>query len=251
MHVLILGGAGEARALAARLAARPGLHVTYSLAGRTRAPRLPDCAVRLGGFGGPAGLAAWISAEGVRVLVDATHPFARRISENASHAARIARVPLVALRRPAWSRQPGDLWTEVSDLPAAAAALGPEPRRVLLAIGRQGVGAFRAAPQHRYLVRSIEPVDPGALPDGAETLLARGPFGAAEERAFLAERGVDLVVAKNSGGDATYGKIAAARALGLPVLMVARPPGPEAAGTVEAALAAIARHLAPPAERGE
>lgn len=237
--------------MAARLAIRPGLHVTYSLAGRTRTPRLPDCTVRVGGFGGPAGLAAWISAEEVRVLVDATHPFARRVSKNASHAARIAHVPLVTLRRPAWSRQPGDLWTEVPDLPAAAAALGPEPRRVLLAIGRQEVGAFRAAPQHRYLVRSIEPVDPDALPEGAETLLARGPFGEAEERAFLAERGIEIVVAKNSGGDATYGKIAAARALGLPVMMVARPAGPEAAGTVEAALAEIERHLAPPAERGE
>lgn len=251
MHVLILGGTGEARALAARLAARPGLRLTYSLAGRTRAPALPDCTVRVGGFGGAAGLAAWISAKGVRILVDATHPFARRISENAAHAARSAGIPLVTLRRPAWTRRPGDRWTEVPDLAAAAAALGPEARRVLLAIGRQEVAAFRAAPQHRYLVRSIEPVEAGTLPDGAETILARGPFGEPEERGFLAERGIEIVVAKNSGGDATYAKIAAARALGLPVVMVARPAGPEATGTVDAALAEIERHLAPPAERGE
>lgn len=251
MHVLVLGGTGEARALAACLAARPGLRVTYSLAGRTRAPALPRCTVRTGGFGGASGLADWLAAEAVHLLVDATHPFAARISANAAAAASRAGIPLVTLRRPAWTRRPGDRWTEVPDLPAAAASLGDAPRRVLLAIGRQEVAAFRAAPQHRYLVRSIEPVDPAASPPGAETHLARGPFAEADERAFLAVRGIEVVVAKNSGGDATYGKIAAARALGLPVVMVARPDGPAAAASVEAALAEIERHLAPPADRGE
>ncbi len=251
MHVLILGGTGEARDLATRLASRPGHSVTYSLAGRTRAPALPGCAVRSGGFGGAAGLAAWIASQGVRVLVDATHPFAERMSANAAGAARIAGVALVVLRRPGWTRVPGDRWTEVPDMPAAAAALGAVPRRVLLAVGRQQVGAFRAAPQHRYLVRSIEPVDPGALPDGAEALLARGPFDAAAERALLAGRGIEAVVAKNSGGAATYAKIAAARALGLPVVLVARPAAPGAVETVDAALAEVARHRAPRADRGE
>lgn len=202
------------------------------------------------------GLARWLAAEHVRVLVDATHPFAARITANAAEAAGRLGLPLVVLRRPGWTRQAGDQWTEVPDMAAAAAAIGPEPRRVLLAVGRQEVAAFRAAPQHRYLVRSIEPVAAHDLPVGAEPLLARGPFGAAEERALLEARGIEVLVTKNSGGDATYGKIAAARSLGLPVVIVARSAAPEAAVSVEAAFAEITRHLATRpaeslAERGE
>jgi precorrin-6A/cobalt-precorrin-6A reductase len=251
MHVLVLGGTGEALDLARRLSARPGLRVTYALAGRTAAPALPGCAVRIGGFGGAAGLAAWIAAERVAVLVDATHPFAARITASAARAAADAGVPLVPLRRPAWSPVAGDRWTEIPDMPAAVAALGPVPRRVFLAIGRQEVAAFRAAPQHHYLVRSIEPVAPDALPPQAETALARGPFAEADERALLTAHRIDTVVAKNSGGAATYGKLAAARGLGLKVVLVARPPAPDAVATVEAALAQVDRHLAAlPAARG-
>jgi precorrin-6A/cobalt-precorrin-6A reductase len=247
-HVLVLGGTGEARALAGRLAAR--MRVTLSLAGRTRAPALPDCAVRVGGFGGADGLAAWLRGAGVTVLVDATHPFARVISANARAAAEGAGVPLVVLARPPWAQAPGDRWTEVPDMADAAAALGPVPRRVFLAIGRQEVAAFRAAPHHRYLVRSVEPVAPGDLPQHAETILARGPFPEADEARLLRQRGIEVVVAKNSGGAATYGKIAAARALGVPVVMVARAAVPGAVATVEAAEARV-RHLAGlPAERG-
>lgn len=252
MHVLVLGGTGAARDLATRLAARPALRVTYSLAGRTRAPSLPGCGVRVGGFGGAAGLGEWLARQDVRLLVDATHPFASRISANAAEAARAAAVPLVALGRPVWTRRDGDRWIDVPDTAAAAAALGATPRRVFLAIGRQDVGAFRVAPQHRYLVRSIEPVDPADLPPGAETLLARGPFAEVGERALLESRRVEIVVARNSGGAATYAKIAAARALALPVVMIARPAGVAAAGSVDAALAQIERHLAlAPVERGE
>lgn len=200
--------------------------------------------MRRGGFGGVNGLARWLAAERVRVLVDATHPFAARITANAAEAAGRLGLPLVVLRRPGWTRQAGDRWTEVPDMAAAAEAIGPEARRVLLAVGRQEVAAFRAAPQHRYLVRSIEPVAAGDLPVGAETLLARGPFGAAEERALLEARGIEVLVTKNSGGDATYGKIAAARSLGLPVVIVTRSAAPEAAASVEAAFAEITRHLA-------
>lgn len=252
MHVLVLGGTGEARDLAARIATRAGLRVTYSLAGRTRAPELPGCAVRIGGFGGAPGLRDWLAAHNVRVLADATHPFAARISANATAAAQAAGVPLVRLRRPGWMRQPGDRWTEVPDMATAVTALGAAPRRVFLAIGRQEVAAFRTAPQHSYLVRSIEPVDPRDLPAHAETLLAQGPFAEADEAALLAAHRIDTVVAKMSGGAASYGKIAAARALGLPVVMIARPAEPEASPTVEAAMSEIDRHLAAPAtERGE
>ena len=121
-------------------------------------------------------------------------------------------MPLIVVARPPWQPVAGDRWTRVPDMAAAARAIGAAPRRVLLAIGRQEVAAFRAAPQHHYLVRSVEPPDPADLPPGAETLLARGPFAEAAERALLEARRIEVVVAKNSGGDATYGKIAAARA---------------------------------------
>jgi len=152
-------------------------------------------------------------------------------------------VPLIVVVRPVWEPVAGDRWTRVPDMPAAARAIGELPAaRVLLAIGRQEVAAFRAAPQHRYLVRSVETPDPADLPPGAETLLARGPFAEADERALLEARGIEVVVAKNSGGEATYGKIAAARALGLPVVIVDRPPAegltPEEALDHVAALAA-------------
>ncbi|MFT3973138.1 MAG: cobalt-precorrin-6A reductase [Amaricoccus sp.] len=243
-HVLILGGTGDARALATRLAGRDRLRVTYALAGRTRAPETPACDVRIGGFGGTDGLAAWIAAEDVRVLVDATHPYAARISRAAAAAARATGIPLVPLGRAAWEPRPGDRWIPAADMAAAAIALGRPPARVFLAIGRQEVAAFRAAPQHAYVIRSIEPVAPDALPPHAETLLARGPFDEAAERRLLTERRIDVLVAKNSGGGATYGKIAAARALGLPVVMVARPAADGGAGSVEAALRAVMRHVA-------
>lgn len=257
MHVLVLGGVAEARDLAGRLAEAPGRAVTLSLAGRTQAPRLPrGCAVRIGGFGGAEGLARWIAAEGVAALVDATHPFARRISVHAEAAAAATGTPLVVLERPPWTEVPCDRWIRVPDMTAASAALavllgdgqGARPGPVLLAIGRQELAAFRAVPELNCLVRSVEPPDPADLPPGAETLLARGPFDAAAERALLTARGIVAVVAKNSGGAATYGKIAAARALGLPVILVDRPARPDAAATVDEALARLDR-LRPPERR--
>lgn len=238
LRVLILGGTTEARQLAERLAVMPGIDATLSLAGRTQAPVPVAVRTRIGGFGGAEGLARHLAADGVGVLVDATHPFALRISASARAAARVADVPLLALGRPPWSPEPGDRWTRVATMAAAAAALGPTPRTVFLAIGRQQVAAFRAAPQHRYLVRSVEPPDPADLPPDSRRLLARGPFAEAEERDLLRTRRIDVLVTKNSGGPATYGKIAAARALGLPVVMVDRD---EAGGlTPEAVVAHLA-----------
>ena len=224
LRILLLGGTAEARVLAARLSAA-GHAVTLSLAGRTRAPLLPDCALRVGGFGGAEGLAR--ALDDADLLVDATHPFAARISAHARAAAAATGTPLLALDRPPWQPVPGDRWTRVPDMAAAAAALGPARRRVFLAIGRQEVAAFRGAPQHAYLIRSVEPPDPADLPPDSQTLLARGPFAEPAERALLAASRIETLVAKNSGGAATYGKIAAARALGLPVVLVDRPPGPQ------------------------
>ncbi|MFC0219101.1 cobalt-precorrin-6A reductase [Pseudochelatococcus lubricantis] len=262
--ILILGGTGEARQLAQQLNTWPALAVTLSLAGRTAQPQLPQGGrlhVRTGGFGGVEGLSDHLRRQGVRVLIDATHPFAARMSAHAILAARLADVPLLAIDRPAWPRESGDRWIEVPDMAGAAAALGEAPQTVFLAIGRQEVAPFRRAPQHRYIVRSIEPVAQDALPPGATAVLARGPFAEADERRLFEMHGVTVIVAKNSGGAATYGKIAAARGLDLPVVMVQRP-SVDAAGhapdmtvpDADAALSALRvllPHLSAPDDRGE
>lgn len=235
---MILGGTGEARELAARLTAPgegKGFDVSLSLAGRTRNPLDLAAPVRTGGFGGAEGLAAHLKAERIDLLVDATHPFAAVMAHNAAEAARRAGVPLLALVRPPWQPCAGDRWTHADTIPEAVAQLGDRPRRVLVALGRNEVRALEAAPRHHYLVRSIDPVDPPLALPSVRTIEARGPFEEAEERELLNGNGIDAVLSKNSGGTATYGKIAAARALGIEVIMVARPARPEVetVGTLE------------------
>ena len=222
-RLLILGGTAEARALNERLAGRAGLAVVASLAGRTARPVPQPSAVRVGGFGGAEGLADHLRRESFAAMVDATHPYAAAISRNAARASVLAGVPLLALRRPPWRRQAGDLWEEAADAADAAARLGSAPRRVFLALGRQELRAFEAAPQHRYLVRSVEPVAPPLRVPWAEYRLARGPFEFAAERAMLEAHGTEVIVAKNSGGEATRGKMVAARELGIRVLLLRRP----------------------------
>lgn len=210
-----------------------------SLAGRTAEPLEQPVPVRRGGFGGAEGLASYLRAERIDVLIDATHPYAAAISANAADAARMARVRLIALRRAPWRKVQGDVWTEVDTMEHAAEALGKAPRRVFLALGRKELRPFEAAPQHVYLVRSVDPVDPPLVVPHAIYVTARGPFSEEEDRALLERHRIDVIVAKNSGGDATYGKIAAARALYLPVIMLKRPalPQAESVTTVEDALA--------------
>ena len=247
-HILILGGTTEARGLAEKLAKREDITATISLAGRTIDPKPLPLPTRIGGFGGVEGLIDYLIKEHVDLLIDATHPFANRISTNAAEASGKARIPLFALRRSAWEAVSGDRWTRVDDIGAAAIALGNASRRVFLAIGRQEVARFSAVPQHSYLVRSVDAVDPPlAVPD-CRYILASGPFTEADERHLLQDERIDVVVSKNSGGSATYGKIAAARALGIEVIMIERrqPPGVTAVGTVEAALE-LMDQLLPPA----
>lgn len=236
--MLILGGTTEASAIAAALADHPQMRPVLSLAGRTRAPVLPAVPARRGGFGGVDGLAAYLRAQDVAALIDATHPFAAQISRNARAAAHAANVPMVAVSRPPWAVQPGDRWTEVADMAAAVQALGAAPRRVFLTVGQQDLAPFSLAPWHRYLIRSVEPPDPALLPPMARCIAARGPFQEDAERALLHQEGIEVLVTKNSGGAATAPKLAAARALGVPVVVVARPaalPGetvPDAAGAL-------------------
>lgn len=237
MRVLVLGGTTEARQLGQRLAADGRFRATLSLAGRTERPAPQPLPTRVGGFGGIDGLAAYLAAEAIDVLVDATHPFAERISQNAVAAARQTGVPLLVLERPAWTPGEGDTWRDVADLAAAVIALGDAPKRVFLTTGRLGVAAFKAAPQHRYLLRSIDPPDAADLPPLCDVLLARGPFTVADEMALMRREAVDIVVTKNSGAVAASEKLAAARALNLPVLMIARAPKPGAATVATAAAA--------------
>ncbi|MFN3689200.1 cobalt-precorrin-6A reductase [Salinarimonas sp.] len=248
MRILLLGGTSEATALALRLSDIPGVQAILSLAGRTSAPRLPPVPTRIGGFGGAEGLARYLRAERIDALVDATHPFAARISANAAAAARAAGVPLVALVRPPWQAGEGDRWREVSDMGEAARAIGEVPRRVFLTVGRLELDAFRAAPQHFYIVRTIEPIAADALPR-LVTIEDRPPFDEAAERALMARERVEVLVTKNSGAAATAPKLAAARVLGVPIILVARPPRPdgvESVESVEAALAWLASHPAAP-----
>lgn len=234
MHVLVLGGTTEARRLAADLDARPGVRVTTSLAGRVSRPAALEGDVRVGGFGGVDGLAAWLREQRVDAVVDATHPFAATISEHAVRAAAATGVPSVMLRRAGWRPEPGDRWHDAASLAEAAALLPALGRRVFLTTGRLGLAAFAdtsAVPDLaglHFLVRSVEPPDP-PLPRHTEVLLDRGPYTVEGETALLREHRVDVLVTKDSGGAATAAKLTAARALALPVIVVRRPPPPEGA----------------------
>jgi precorrin-6A/cobalt-precorrin-6A reductase len=237
MRVLVLGGTTEASALAAKLAERADIDAILSLAGRTTNPRPSPVPSRSGGFGGPEGLARWLTEHRAEAVVDATHPFAAMMSRNAATACFRLGLPLLGLRRPPWDRQPGDCWIEVATIADAVPALGQAPRHVFLTIGRLELAPFAVAPQHDYLVRSIEPIGDALPAPRVKTLLARGPFDETAERTLLEREQIDVVVTKNSGGSATCAKIAAARALGLPVVVVARPEKPAVANVANVAAA--------------
>lgn len=221
-NILVLGGTTEASALAAMLAAR-GDAAVLSYAGRVANPKVQPISVRVGGFGGVDGLVGYLLAQGVTHLVDATHPFAARMSANAVVAAERAGVAHIALTRPAWVSGEGDRWTRVTDIEAAVAALGGPSRRVMLALGRMHVDAFAAQPQHDYLLRFVDAPDrtPG-LPRH-HLVVDRGPFDVEGDRRLMAAHGIEIVVCKNAGGTGAQAKLGAARALGIPVIMIDRP----------------------------
>jgi precorrin-6A/cobalt-precorrin-6A reductase len=224
MKALILGGTSEASALARALADDPRIFATLSYAGRTRAPVAVPIPTRTGGFGGVEGLVSYLRTRGIDRLVDATHPFAGQISRHAAQAAAMTGIRLLAIVRPPWEAAPADRWTVVPDMAAAALVLGPTPRRVFLTVGQQELATFASAPWHDYLIRSVEP--PATLPARARYIAARGPFAEDAERRLLRSERIELLVTKNSGGGATAAKLAAARALGVRVVMVSRPPAP-------------------------
>jgi precorrin-6A/cobalt-precorrin-6A reductase len=235
-RVLILGGTAEGRALAQDLSDLP---VISSLAGRVARPRLPVGEVRIGGFGGPQALARWLAEQGIAAVVDATHPFAERISASAEQASATSGVPLLRLERPGWQAGPGDRWHWVDDLPEASAALDAlDARRVFLTTGRQGLSAFAADDLRWYLIRCVDPPQV-ALPGNHEVVLDRGPYTLDGELRLLDAHAIDIVVTKDSGGELTVAKLEAARARRLPVIVVRRPPrgAVTTVPTVEAAAA--------------
>jgi precorrin-6A/cobalt-precorrin-6A reductase len=236
LRLLLLGGTTEASLLARALAGRDDLAPVLSLAGRTQRPELPALPHRIGGFGGAEGLGAYLESTGTQAVIDATHPFAARISAHAATACARLGLPLATFTRPPWRAEHGDRWTDVPDLDAAALALGPAPRRVFLTTGRLGLKAFLSAPQHHYLVRTIDPPAPEDLPPDHELRLGRGPFSLADEIELMREARIEVLVTKNSGGAASGQKLLAARSLALRMIVVERPPA--TGGIVLADLAA-------------
>ena len=226
-RILILGGTGEAAELARLLEHRADFDVVTSLAGRTRRPAAIPGRVRIGGFGGAEGLSSYLEAEGVHAVVDATHPYAAAISRHAAQACDAHRIPRVQIRRPAWSPVAGDAWTETASLEAAAEAVADTPLSangcVFLSTGARDLAVFGGLQSIRFLVRLVDaPRSPLPLAR-SDLVVARGPFSLAKERELFLRHGVEVLVSKNSGGEATYPKLAAARELRVPVVMVARP----------------------------
>jgi len=226
MRALLLGGTGDANALAQALV-RARIDAIYSYAGRTQIPLPHALQTRIGGFGGAAGLADYIRQENITHVIDATHPFAAEMSRHAVEACGATHTPLIALERAPWMRVNGDNWIEIADIDAAVAALPDVPARAFLAIGRQHIAPFAAKPQHAYTLRFVDTPE-GALPlPNVEVIVSRGPFTLQGDRELMASRKIDVLVARNSGGSGARAKIDAARELGIPVIMITRPALPE------------------------
>jgi len=222
MRILILGGTREGLELAEQLAEMVGIEIISSLAGRTREPRMPKGEVRTGGFGGADGLARYLREERITHLINATHPFAERISANAIAAAEAAGIPLMRLLRPAWNARHDDRWVAARHTKEAAELCRREGGRIFLTLGSGEIEAFAGIHNAHFLVRMIDAPEELPLRD-YRTIVARGPFSLQEEIRLLAEHHIGLIVAKNSGGDATYAKIEAARRMNFPVVMIERP----------------------------
>ncbi|HEX2300810.1 MAG TPA: cobalt-precorrin-6A reductase [Pseudonocardiaceae bacterium] len=223
-RVLLLGGTAEAAWIARELSEWPGVHVITSLAGRVRAPSRPPGQLRIGGFGGRAGLLRWLRDQQIDAVVDATHPFAAAITAAAAEVTEQLGVPFVLLRRPGWQAGPGDDWHWVGSLDEAAARLPGLGRRVFLTTGRTGLAAFAVLDDVWFLVRAISP--PAPLPARCAVILDRGPFTVSGELELLRRHRIDVLVTKDSGAEMTAAKLVAARRLAVPVLLVRRPPLP-------------------------
>ena len=221
-NLLILGGTSEASSLA-HLISKTEFNATISYAGRVERIRQQPIQKRIGGFGGVDGLTSYIISNCITHLIDATHPFAAKMSQNAILASQNTNIPFAALTRPQWQKRKTDNWYLVPDIKTAAAALDCNPKRVMLAIGRMHLTHFYKNPQHFYLLRLIDkPVEPPAFTNQVIEV-SRGPFTTNQDKSLLSKYKIDLMVAKNAGGNAAYAKIEAARQLKIKVIMIERP----------------------------
>jgi precorrin-6A/cobalt-precorrin-6A reductase len=244
MKVLILGGTTEANLLSATISGRSDLRPVLSLAGRTRRPQTPSIPYRIGGFGGVDGLKNYLKQTTIQIIIDATHPFATQMSRHAIIASCEMQLPLIVFGRQPWRAQTGDRWSLVNSVSEAVDALGSRPRTVFLTIGALQLQKFALAPQHRYLVRTIDRPQPIRNFGWHRLILDRGPFRIQDEIALMRNEGVEVLVAKNSGGSATEAKLIAARTLGIDVLMIERPSAEESETvySVDAVLSRIESH---------
>lgn len=222
IRVLLLGGTTEANQIGRALSAA-GVAGIYSYAGRTATPVPQPLPTRVGGFGGVDGLVSYLKQEQITHVIDATHPFASQISGNVVAACATTSTPLIAYLRDPWVEVPGDQWQHVDSFENAARALPDQPARIFLAIGRQHLAPFAAQPQHFYLLRLVDVLDTALLLPNAEIVLARGPFTIEGDLALLRDHRITHVVTRNAGGEGAKAKLDAARALGLPVIMIDRP----------------------------
>lgn len=243
-RLLILGGSAEAFALANALAHRPGLEMITSFAGRTKTRRPVPGKTRIGGFGGPAGLAAYLEREAIDAVVDATHPFASRIKANAETAAQQTGTALLHILRPPWQPGKGDDWLIAADM-REAARMAPEAGQTFLTVGRTELAPFAARENGEFLARIIDPPEDGTKLGRIKLLQARGPFRLEDERKLFAEHAITCLVTKNSGGTAANDKLTVARERGIPVIMVARPAPPQGktVAAVDEALAWLEERL--------
>ena len=239
-----MGGTTEA-SLAARALADAGVDAVFSYAGRTDAPAQQPLPMRVGGFGGVQGLVDYLQREGMTHVIDATHPFAAQMSRNAYAACGALGLPLLSLQRAPWVAGEGDDWHHVGDIAQAVAALPSAPARVFLATGKQNLAPFAALPQHHFLLRLVDAPAAPPLPN-CSVVIAKGPFDVAGDTALLAQHCITHIIAKNAGGQGASAKLEAARALGLPVLMIARPDAPlrDTAETIKAMMDWLAHHNA-------
>ena len=247
LRVLILGGTGDASKLVARVANIAGIEAIASLAGRTLAPHTPVGNVRIGGFGGVIGLVNYLQEMKIDILIDATHPFAHQISENAAAATWEVGIPRLMVIRPPWQKLETDNWLEVENNLDAANALENQSQRVFLTIGRQEIGTFAHLHKIWFLMRMIDPPNADVIVPPGLILYDRGPFTLTSEEEILLKYNIDTIVSKNSGGSATYPKIIAAQKLGIKVVMVKRPPVPsgEQVPDVDAAVQWLLNKLTP------
>ncbi|MEQ1789225.1 MAG: cobalt-precorrin-6A reductase [Rickettsiales bacterium] len=228
MNILILGGSSEASELVGLLATHPNITATLSLAGRTKNPVLPQINHRIGGFGGAIGLANYIKEQKITSLICATHPFAQKMPFNAQEAAQIANIPLLFLLRPQWKAQIADNWIEVDSHAEAIKHLSSvirHPLSVFLTVGRLEISEYVTAPQHNYIIRSIDEITEKSLPN-AIYITSRPPFSVENEREIMREHKIDYLITKNSGGSATQAKLIAAHELNIPVILINRPSRP-------------------------